>query len=324
MKLRKIIVATLIMVMALPATVALAATPVYEYGFDGDLGGAVAVTREGDLDGLPVTPNVPKANSSANVQYVEGKNGQAVSLDGTFGLVLDAKSVGETYSIAFWINPARFSNFGPLVQVGQDLLGEDGRCAWLNITKTDWVGDIAPVIWSRSEEASLELGDDPNLVWPWYQKAYFAADEANPIALAKNEWNHVVVTVDSTKVGMDPVLETEVAGTYHSKLYINGELFGEGPVAKYSFANDSKIYLGINAWDLIFKGYFDDFKVYDVALTDAEVKDAMNTAVVAGAAKAPVASTDAPKTGVASLGLVFGLSALAFGSGAVVLKKKED
>ena len=197
MKLRKIIVATLIMVIALPATVAMAATPVYENGFDGELGGAVAVTREGDVDGLPVTPNIPKANDSANVQYVEGKNGQAVSLDGTFGLILDAKAVGETYSVAFWVNPARFSNFGPIVQIGQDLLEAEGRCAWLNITKTDWVGDAAPIMWSRSQEASLELGDDPNLVWPWYQKAYFA-DDANPIALARNEWNYVVVTVDSS------------------------------------------------------------------------------------------------------------------------------
>ena len=32
----------------------------------------------------------------------------------------------------------------------------------------------------------------------------------------------------------------------------------------------------------------------------------MNTPAVGGATKAPVASTDAPKTGVASLALVFG------------------
>lgn len=320
MKLKKIIVATLVFALLLPATTALAATPVYEYGFDGELGGAVVATREGDVDGLPVTANIPKENSSIDVQFGDGVNGQSVFLDGSYGLILDAKAVGPDYSIAFWVNPARFSNFSPIVQIGQDLLETEGRCSWLNITKTDWAGDIAPVIWSRSQTASLELGDDPGLVWPWYQKAYFAADEANPIALAREEWNHVVVTVDSTTVGMDPVLETEVPGTVHSKLYINGELFGEGPIAKYTFENDSKIYLGINPWDIILKGYFDDFKVYNVALTDAEVKDVMNTPAATVASTST--STNAPKTGVASLGLVFGLGAITFGTGAVVLKKK--
>ena len=86
----------------------------------------------------------------------------------------------------------------------------------------------------RSQKAALELGDDPNLVWPWYHKAYFAVNYDNQNPLEKNKWAHVVITVDGNKPGMDPVLGTEVAGTVHSKLYINGELFGEGPVAKYT------------------------------------------------------------------------------------------
>lgn len=315
MKLKKIIITALIMTLALPVKVAFAATPVYEHGFDGSLGGAKVVTREGDVDGLPVTPNIPKPNSSITPQFAEGKNGQALYLDGTYGVILDAKAVGETYSIAFWVNPARFSNYGPIIQIGQDLLEAEGRCSWLNITKTDWVGDATPIIWSRSQKASLEVGDDPSLVWPWYQKAYFAVSDTNPMALAKNKWTHVVLTVDSSKTGMDPVLETELPGTYHSQLYLNGELFGEGPIAKYTFSNDSKIYVGINPWDIIFKGLIDDIKVYDVVLTEAEVKAAMNEA-------ATTSSSSTPKTGVTSLGLVFGLGTAIMGTGAVVLKKK--
>lgn len=74
-------------------------------------------------------------------------NGQAVFLDGNYGLELDAKAVGETYSISFWVNPARFSNFGPIVQIGSDLLSEKTAATWLNVTKTDWDGDSAPTIW---------------------------------------------------------------------------------------------------------------------------------------------------------------------------------
>lgn len=327
MKLRKLLAAVVAVSMLLPATVALAATPVYENGFEGTIGGATVVTREGDVDGLPVTPNIPKANPSISPQFAEGVNGQALYLDGNYGVVLDCEAVGDTYSVAFWVNPSRFSTYGPIIQIGQDLLEAEGRCSWLNFTKTTWTpdgSDMNAVVWSRSQKAALELGDDPNLVWPWYHKAYFAVNYDNQNPLEKNKWAHVVITVDGSKPGMDPVLGTEVAGTVHSKLYINGELFGEGPVAKYTFTDDSKIYLGINCWDYLFKGYFDDFRVYNTVLTDAEVVEAMNTAV--GGQASTGGSTSTPKTGVSSLVMVFGLGAAVFGAGAVALgkKKKED
>lgn len=327
MKIKKFTVAALALTMALSATTAFAATPVYEYSFDGTLGGAQVATREGDVDGLPVTPNVPQPNANITAQFAEGVNGQALFLDSTYGVILDAKAVGDTYSVAFWINPDRFSNYGSLVQIGQDLLEEEGRCSWLNLTKTDWVGDMAPVVWSRSQKASLELGDDPDVVWPWYQTAHFAAAD-NPLVLERKAWTHVAITVDGNTVGVDANGE-EIPGTHKSKLYINGELLGEGAVAKYTFTDDSKIYLGINCWDQLMKGYFDDFKVYDVVLTAEDVKVAMNEpaggAVEEVKEEAPApAETSTPKTGVVSLGLAFGLSAAALGAGAVVLKKKEE
>lgn len=326
MKMKKFVVAALAFTMTLSAaTTAFAATPVYENGFDGSLGGAQVVTRVGDNDDGANAGTVPTADTTIEAQFQEGKNGQALYLDGKYGIVLDAKAVGETYSVAFWMNPARFSNFGPMVQIGSDLLSANASSTWLNITKTDWVGDVAPVIWSRNET---------NGAWPWYQTAYFAGNVDAPMQLNKNEWNHVVVTVDSTKVGMDPVLATEVAGTFMSQLYINGEFIGEGPVASGTFANDeSKIYLGINAWDIIFKGLFDDFKVYNTALTADEVKVAMNeaagTAAPAEAVEATETATEAPatsvpSTGVTSMAFVFGLGAALLGGSAVVLKKKKN
>lgn len=315
-------VMTLTMVCLTCSTV-FAATPKYQYNFDGTTGGAQTAVRVGDVDGLPPTPVLPTADASVAAQFDTGVNGQAVYLDSSYGLILDAAAVGNTYSIAFWVNPARFSNFGPIIQIGEDLLDTEGKCAWLNVTKTDWAGDIAPVIWSRSEPESLKLGTDPGLVWPWYQTAYFAADQENGVKLEKNAWNHVVITVDSTKVGMDPVLGTEVPGTVVSQLYINGEFVGEGPVANGTFINDSKVYVGINCWDSLFKGLFDDIKIYDVALTSDEVVTAMNEPAVDAAADTAASTTtsNVPKTGVVGLGLVYGLGAIA--TGAALLKKKE-
>lgn len=320
MKMKKILgsVVTLAMIITTVST-AFAATPKYQYGFDGELGGAQTAVRVGDTDGLPTggVNTIPTVDSSITAQYTEGVNGKAIFLDGSYGLILDAKNVGESYSIAFWVKPERFSDYGPIIQIGKDLLEADGKCSWLNITKTSWVGDATPIIWSRSLQADNELGLGAGTVWPWYQTAYFAVSSDNPMALAKKDWTHVVVTVDGSTKGMDPVLGTEVPGTVNSKLYINGELFGEGPVALHTFTEGSQVFIGCNAWDYFTKGAYDDIKVYDTVLTAAEVKTAMNDA----AGSAAAASTDVPKTGVGSSALIFGLGALV--SGAVALKRKE-
>jgi hypothetical protein len=243
--------------------------PVYEYGFDGDLGGAVPMQREGDNEDGGNAGTLPTQADGANVTYGEGVNGQAVFLDGTYGLQLPAESVGETYSIAFWVNASRFSNFGPIVQIGSDLLSAKTSAKWMNITKTDWDGDSAPIIWSRNEVTGA---------WPWYLKAYFTA--GGGYMMEKEVWNHVVVTVDGSTTAIDPATGDAVPDTYPSKLYINGELIGEGPVATETFAGDSKVYLGINCWDIIFKGYFDDIKIYDRVLSDSDVAKLVDPSAV--------------------------------------------
>ncbi len=239
-----------------------APTPTKEYNFDGDLGGAKTISREGDNEEGGNTGVLPTEDTKATVTYVAGKNGQAVFLDGTFGLELDAVAPGETYSIAFWVSPERFSNFGPIVQIGSDLLGTNASSTWLNITKTDWDGDSCPVIWSRNELTGA---------WPWYCTAYFTAGGGYQIP--KKEWSHIVVTVDGQTTAIDPVTGDAVADTVVSKLYVNGELIGEGPVATGTFAGDAKAYLGINCWDIIFKGAFDEVKIYDTVLTAAEAAE---------------------------------------------------
>ncbi len=323
MKMKKILgtVVTLAMICATVST-AFAATPVYQYGFDGELGDAQAAVRVGDTDGLPTGGvfTVPTVDTSVTAQYTEGVNGQAVFLDGSYGLILDAKELGDTYSISFWIKPERFSDYSTFLQIGSDLLGTEGNCNWLNVTKTSWVGDATPILWSRSQKADKELGLADGTVWPWYQTAYFAVGE-NPMLLAKKDWTHVVITVDGDSVGMDPVLGTEVAGTVTSKLYINGAFVGEGPVAKYTFSEGSQVFVGCNAWDYFAKAAYDDIKVYNTVLTDADVESAMNEP--AGEVAAAAASTDVPKTGVASMAIIFGLGATVLGTGSVVLKKKE-
>lgn len=300
MKMKKILVAVMTLAMSLTAaTTAFAATPVYQNGFDGSLGGAQTAVRVGDVDGLPPAPVLPTVDESITAQFDAGKNGQALYLDSSYGVILDAAAVGDTYTVAFWVNPARFSNFGPILQIGSDLLSANASAAWLNITKTDWDGDMAPVVWSRNEATTA---------WPWYAGG-------SGYIIPKNEWTHIAVTVDGTAVGTSDIMAV-------SQLYINGELLSSGDIATGTFTGDAKVYLGINCWDALFKGLFDDVKIYNTVLTADEVKTAMNEPAAAAEAT-ETATTDVPKTGVESFALIFGLGAAVLGTGSLVLKKKK-
>jgi len=283
---------TLALSLSITAT-AFAATPVYENGFDGSLGGAQTMTRPNP------TPSMPVVDSSVTPQFKDGKNDKALYLDGTYGVLLDTEAVGDTYTLAFWVKPESLSIYGPIIQIGSDLLSENLSATWLNITKCpgDWGGEQS-VIWSRNETTGA---------WPWYGAGY---------VIPLNEWTHIAVVVDGKTPGTE-------ANTVASKLYINGELVRTGNVATGTFEGDAKAYVGINCWDALFKGYLDDIKIYNTVLTDDEIKTAMNEPVAAKAATSTSKATSStPKTGVPAYELVYGLGAAVLGAGAVVLRKR--
>ncbi len=228
--------------------------PVYQYNFEGEAGGDV-LTRSGDNDNGTNTGTLPTTVPEASAQYGEGVTGQALYLDGSYGVALDAASVGETYSLSFWVKPESLANYGPILNIGSDLLGDSAT--WLNITQTTWGANsstISPVIWSRNTTANS---------WPWF------ASTTGTTQLALDTWTHITLTVDGNTTG-------SASGTVAGQLYINGVLTGSGDIAKDSFNEASVIYLGINCWDQNFKGYFDDIKIYNKVLSTSEVETAMN------------------------------------------------
>lgn len=58
---------------------------------------------------------------------------------------------------------------------------------------------------------------------------------------------------------------------HHGWTYVNGELYGNGTVANKTMTNSNRFYLGINAWDIPFKGCYDEVKLWNKALTDKQV-----------------------------------------------------
>ena len=98
-------------------------------------------------------------------------------------------------------------------------------------------------------------------------------DNPKAMAVAQNKWVHITLVVN-TKETCEYGTEGEdgYVKSYHAYTYVNGALFGNGTVAKGTMSNKNKFFLGINAWDTPFKGYFDDVMLWNKALNEKQVK----------------------------------------------------
>jgi hypothetical protein len=191
--------------------------------------------------------------------YIPGVKGDALYVDGNTGYKLtDVNGVGDTYTVSFWVYSTRFSDYMPSVQFGPDVYGDNtGNANWVNITKTTFSDDAVsafPTIWSRNQT------DD---TWPFIVEA-----EGND---RLKEWTNITLVVDGSKTSADG---TMLIGD----LYINGELLvrtdSDGNAVETLVAKgcmDASDYfdflIGVNYWDSVFKGAFDELYIFDQALT---------------------------------------------------------
>lgn len=201
------------------------------------------------------------------VQYADGPVGKCTYIDGNFGLKLPVEALNTNeYTISFWLNADRLSNYGPTLQIGSDMgmadTDEGVAVKWINVTQSEWGtsnAKIFPVVWDRNSETG---------VWPWV----YAADDS---IHGKKEW--VLVTLVATgdiynfaDDGLDRVA---------AKLYLNGELVFDAAEGTYGglapdvlTADDNfECFFGINYWDSIYKGFVDEMYFFDKALTDGQV-----------------------------------------------------
>ena len=153
---------------------------------------------------------------------------------------------------------------------------EPKNTKWLSITKDSWLENKSnsPTIWSHS------VSNGKNDQFPWYghqnKKGKWTAD----LAVSKGKWTHITLVVNTKKTSWDKkgYCEYGTKGkkgyvkSYHAWTYVNGKLFGNGTVAKGTMSNSNKFFLGLNAWDTGFKGYIDDVKLWNKALSPKQVK----------------------------------------------------
>ena len=240
--------------------------------FDGGDEGYKAITNGEKDDADPLLDGANKSITDApdaKFLYGEGPVGQALYIDGTYGLDLGLKPTNtDAYTIAFWTNADRLSTYGPTLQIGYNVSRNDtlANVTWMNITQSEWgtnSGKIFPVVWSRNKE---------NDSWPW---CYSWDDGIH----GKREWVHIAVVTDGTPVeGVDGS-----APQVNVRYYINGQetydsakglAWANGALAPNIMKpgeDKFESYFGINFWDTIFKGYVDDLYVFDTALSAEQV-----------------------------------------------------
>lgn len=252
------------------------AEPLVHFDFE-TTDGLTAVERNEDNSGL--TDTTTKGNivaSSHDILLAEGQGavGNALYLDGKYGADFDMPEIdNDVYTIAFWYNADRVSEYGPVIQMGRNLAtaDENNPCAWVNITKTKWgpnSADIFPVVWSRNSSIGTEVAEGG--VFPWCEVAADGEEHG------KREWVHIAIVTDGTRYVADDGMERLT-----SKYYLNGELkwdcnadnmWYQGIAPELFAGTGTEGHIGINYWDASFKGFIDEFYIYNDALTDGMVK----------------------------------------------------
>lgn len=272
--------AAVLMVEGAAATTASAASvpkAKYTYNFNKADKNVVAVTRKGDDASAGTNAGaVPTKDSKKKVLLKSGKNGKGLYLDRTYGVQLkNMKLKASKYTISFWVKAdSNMSNYMTTFFAGSKLNDAD-NVKWISITKTDWVGDSSPIVWSHNEGKKQ---------FPW--TGPWAGEPNNAISQAGG-WNHITVVVGGTytdkkldiKQGAKSGYLEDPAEEYYQKngnnvvTYVNGKFYGTGTCAADDIMDGKEsAFLGINCWDVLFKGTFDDVQIYDKALTQTQVK----------------------------------------------------
>ncbi len=182
-------------------------------------------------------------NPIDNVTYGTGKKGTAFEFnggvkgaDGNNGLELDVKT-NKSFTISAWVNTAEKINFQPVF--------------------------FAPVDFDNYVTSGTNYNDfasggivNYKTIWYWLDKNTSCSSSLQDLPL--NTWTHIVLTFDDSGEAI---------------LYYNGEVLSQRNIPDYTSGTyeNMPIYLGINFFDVSFKGLMDDVAVYNRALSPIDV-----------------------------------------------------
>ena len=151
------------------------------------------------------------------VKDQDGQNGSAFKFDGNTGIKLPANIISSNvYSVSMWVKPETITHYTSL------FFGEKSPDEWISLAPFNGDEGLADTVVLRAD--------------PAYDSGH------TNIKLPLNKWSQLTITNDQ--------------GTM--KVYHNGEVVasGVGFPDLFSDGKESSFSLGVNYWDLAFKGRF--------------------------------------------------------------------
>ncbi len=229
---------------------------------DADTIGTLVKRANEDANDIPTEEHA----GDITPQFVPGLQGNALKMDGTYGVRLDkiAGTGSQSYSISMWVKPEAFKTSQALVISTSSEFGFNGNPdgeTWCAVADADSNGTLK--LWSR----------DKDQVYP--NSSGWVTVPGSPV-VQKDKWSHIVLVVDGTTTAAGTAPE-EGASFSLGTLYVNGKKVASGDVFNEK-ANGRgpkmKTYFGANAWsaDGYYKGLVDEFVFTSEVLTESDVE----------------------------------------------------
>jgi hypothetical protein len=208
--------------------------------------GLVLALAFDEMSGLTAFDSSPSSShaSISGASWTAGKSGGGLQFDGINDMltVADATSLDLTrMTLEAWVKPATVSGWRSLL-VKEIGAGTTGDLVYALYANSDTVGGPGTFISANN----------------------FKHTDVGPTRLSVGQWAHVAATYDGTVL----------------RLYVNGIQVAWFGVTGSIASSTSPLRIGGNTiWGEFFAGVMDDVRVYDRALTQADIQTDMNTPV---------------------------------------------
>lgn len=237
----------------------------FSYSFNGKLGDAAVVTREGDI-GRFNDGTYPEQTQDVLPLFTEGIEGDAIYLDGSYGVeLLGMDALSDSYTIAFWFRADELRDWSPFLLIGSHLLDVGEKQSFLSFNKktTEEGTQVVPIFNTIDAVTGNSCEIRPSM------------EDKRCISL--NVWNYITVCVDaSQRVEDNP---DKVMGY----LYLNSELIGSGQISKLHLEQeDVKAYLGISCFDELFRASYDEVHIWKQVLNESQISSMYTAYTEAG------------------------------------------
>lgn len=241
----------------------------YSYSFDKKLGNARVVARQGDYGGRNSEGAYPEEAAEKMPLFTEGIEGNALYLDGSYGVELTGIApLSDSYTIAFWFKAEELYDWSPFLLIGSHLLnGSDGQnYICFNKKTTEEGEEVVPIFNTINTVYGNSCEVRPSL------------EEKKCINL--NEWNYITIRVDGTQT-----LEEDNSKVM-AYLYLNSEMIGSDAVSKMCFdESDMRVYLGIDCYDESLRACYDEVRIWNSLLDENQLTSIYTSYITAGNAE---------------------------------------